>query len=65
MTGLIILAAGESSRLGKLKQNLIFNDQTLPQLAVEAGQRSKVDKIVVVLGAHANEIKPIAETLTV
>ena len=65
MTGLIILAAGESSRLGKPKQNLIFNGQTLLQLAVEAGQRSKVDKIVVVLGAHANEIKPIAETLTV
>jgi molybdenum cofactor cytidylyltransferase len=64
MTGLIILAAGESSRLGKPKQNLLFNGETLLQHAVETGQRSKVDKVIVVLGAHTHEIKPIPDTVT-
>ena len=65
MTALIILAAGESSRLGQPKQNLLFNGETLLQRAVEAGQRSKADKIIVVLGAHAETIKPIPDTFTV
>ena len=64
MIALIILAAGESSRLGSPKQNLLFNGETLLKRAVEAGQQSNVDTIVVVLGAHADLIKPIRDTLT-
>jgi molybdenum cofactor cytidylyltransferase len=59
MTGLIILAAGESSRLGRPKQNLEFEGQTLLQRAVETGIRSKCDKIIVVLGANSDKIKPV------
>src|ERR1700753_2785750 len=60
MTGLIILAAGESSRLGRPKQNLLFDGKTLLQRAVEAGKESVCGKIVVVLGANADKIAPIA-----
>jgi molybdenum cofactor cytidylyltransferase len=59
MTAAIILAAGESSRLGQPKQNLIFNGKTLLELAVESGRKSECEKIIVVLGANSNEIKPL------
>src|ERR1700742_4629961 len=64
MTGLIILAAGESSRLGKPKQNLLFNGQTLLQGAVDSAQRSTCDPVIVVLGANADQINPIAGVTT-
>ncbi len=64
MTSLIILAAGESSRLGQPKQNLIFNGKTLLQRAVESGQDSECETIIVVLGANSNEITPIPGTTT-
>ncbi len=64
MTGLIILAAGESKRLGQPKQNLVFNGHTLLQHAVQSGQASECDPIIVVLGANTEDIKPIAGTKT-
>jgi len=59
MTTLIILAAGESKRLGRPKQNLFFNGQTLLQHAVQSGQESECEAIMVVLGANSDEIVPI------
>lgn len=64
MTGLIILAAGESSRLGQPKQNLVFNGQTFLQHAVESGRLSKCKPLIVVLGSNSEKIKPIAGTIT-
>jgi len=63
MTDLIILAAGESSRLGRPKQNLLFNGQTLLQLAVQSGKESACNNIIVVLGANSEEIVPIPGTI--
>jgi molybdenum cofactor cytidylyltransferase len=40
MTALIILAAGASTRLGKPKQNLVFQRQTLLEKAIETGLAS-------------------------
>ncbi len=60
MTALIILAAGESSRLGQPKQNLLFKGQTLLQRAVEAGLQSASAIIYVVLGANSGSIIPVA-----
>ena len=51
MPAIIILAAGESSRLGKPKQNLVFENKTLLQRAVETAMRSKYRPVVIVLGA--------------
>ncbi|WP_192349918.1 NTP transferase domain-containing protein [Algoriphagus sp. Y33] len=56
-TGIIILAAGESSRLGYPKQIAQFNGKTLLQLAIDAANDSKADKRVLVLGAFRDEIK--------
>jgi len=56
MTGIIILAAGSSSRMGTAKQNLVFKGQTLLQNAVNTAVASKVDRVAVVLGANAELI---------
>jgi molybdenum cofactor cytidylyltransferase len=57
MTGLIILAAGESNRLGFPKQTLLYKGKTLLELAIEAGLKSKCRPINVVLGANIDAIE--------
>ena len=57
MTGLIILAAGESNRLGFPKQTLLYKGKTLLELAIEAGLKSKCSPVNVVLGSNANAIE--------
>ncbi|WP_296705600.1 nucleotidyltransferase family protein [Algoriphagus sp.] len=56
-TGIIILAAGESSRLGYPKQIARYKDKTLLQYAIDAANGSKAEKKVLVLGAFKDEIK--------
>ncbi|MDF2157960.1 nucleotidyltransferase family protein [Algoriphagus sp. CAU 1675] len=56
-TGIIILAAGSSSRLGQPKQLIQFKGKCLLQNAIEAAQRSKSDHLVVVLGFNPELIK--------
>jgi molybdenum cofactor cytidylyltransferase len=59
MTGLIILAAGSSSRLGSPKQNLLYQGQTLLQRAIQTALTSVChEKVVVVLGANEGIIRP-------
>ncbi len=58
MIGLIILAAGSSSRLGKPKQNLIFQGSTLLQRSIKAALAADCRQIAVVLGANAAVIEP-------
>jgi molybdenum cofactor cytidylyltransferase len=57
MTGLIILAAGKSSRLGFPKQTLLYKGKTLLEIAIEAGLNSKCKPVTVVLGANAESIE--------
>lgn len=57
-TGIIILAAGSSSRLGRPKQNLIYRGQTLLQRAIETAASTVCETILVVLGANAEAIIP-------
>lgn len=57
MTGLIILAAGASSRLGQPKQNLIYNGKTLLQHAIDVGLASQCTIIIVVLGASQEVVQ--------
>jgi len=52
MTGIIILAAGSSSRMGQPKQQLIYREKTLLQLAIQAATGVTDHKLVVVLGAR-------------
>jgi molybdenum cofactor cytidylyltransferase len=65
MTGVIILAAGSSSRLGVPKQNLIYQGQTLLQRAIETTLVSVCQPVIVVLGANENVIKPTIEEMPV
>ncbi len=53
----VILAAGESSRLGFPKQLLPFRNQTILGTVVGNVLKSKLKKIVLVLGFKAQEIK--------
>jgi len=55
--GAIILAAGSSSRLGKPKQLLIFEGESLLEKAIRAAQKSEAECYVVILGANAAKIQ--------
>jgi len=57
-TSLIILAAGESARLGQPKQQLIFNGTSLLAGAIEAGLNSLCENVTVVVGAYKEVIIP-------
>lgn len=53
----VILAAGESKRLGQPKQLVRLQDEALVDRAVRAAREASVDQIVVVLGASDDEIR--------
>ena len=57
MVNAIILAAGESKRMGKLKPLLKFKDKTFLDQIISALKLSDVDMITVVLGAEAETVK--------
>lgn len=63
--GGIILAAGDSSRLGQPKQLLSVGEENLIQRAVRVGLDSQVTPLVVVLGAGAPFIRPHLTTFSV
>ncbi len=52
----IILAAGESRRMGQPKQLLPFGDKTMLECVIDAFVTTRVDEIRVVLGYKADEI---------
>ena len=56
-TGLILLAAGSSSRLGRPKQLIEFQGKKLIKKAIDEAQKSKTDSLVVVLGWNPELIK--------
>lgn len=55
-TGIIILAAGSSSRFGKPKQLLHFNNKTLIQHIIDEAIESGAEPIVLVTGANADDV---------
>jgi molybdenum cofactor cytidylyltransferase len=57
MINAIVLAAGESKRMGKPKPLLRFNDKTFLEQVVSVLKLSDVDRITVVLGAEAETIE--------
>ncbi len=64
-TGVIILAAGESSRLGSPKQLLVYSGATLLQHSIEVAQSSDAGLVIVVLGANADLISDELKNTTV
>ena len=55
-TGIIILAAGNSSRFGNTKQLLHFNGKTLLQHAIDEATASGAEPVIVITGANEKEI---------
>lgn len=55
--GVVILAAGASTRLGRPKQLVRINGETLLERSVRLALDAGYERITVVLGAHADEIK--------
>lgn len=51
--GLILLAAGSSTRLGEPKQNLLYEGQPLLQRAIQTALASACEPVLVILGSNA------------
>jgi molybdenum cofactor cytidylyltransferase len=56
MLSAILLAAGKSQRMGKLKQLMPFGKSTIVEQAIDNLLNSAVDEVIVVLGHKAEEI---------
>lgn len=63
--GIIILAAGESKRMGFPKQLLPVNNKTLLLQLIEAALDTRIGPITVVVGAHKDKIVPIFENIPI
>jgi molybdenum cofactor cytidylyltransferase len=63
--GAVILAAGPSTRMGEPKQLLTIDGRPLLVRSVEAALEAPVWPVVVVLGAHAERIRPVLARLPV
>ena len=57
----ILLAAGESSRMAQLKALLPWRGQTLLEHQVSALLEGGAERVVVVLGHRADELRPLVE----
>jgi molybdenum cofactor cytidylyltransferase len=53
---IIILAAGESKRMGEPKQLLVYNGQTLLERTFHVASKVAADHITIVLGANSEKI---------
>lgn len=63
--GAVILAAGASSRMGEPKQLLLLDGRPLVVRAAEIALQTSAWPVVVVLGAHAEKIRPALARLPV
>jgi len=61
----IILAAGESKRMGTPKMLLPFNGSTMIENVISNVSHSKVDRILVILGSSACDIEKLIRTKSV
>ncbi|MDE2966340.1 MAG: nucleotidyltransferase family protein [Chloroflexota bacterium] len=59
MNAAVLLAAGESTRMGRPKQLLDWHGRPLIVAQIETLLNAGCRPVVVVLGAHANSIRPI------
>ncbi len=57
--GIVILAAGASTRMGTPKQLLPYGEHTLLSHTVEVAIASICHPIIVILGAYAEQIRPV------
>ncbi len=63
--GVILLAAGSSSRMGQSKQLLEIKGEQLLWKSTQTALQSEAEKIIVVLGANEQEHRKIIQSLSV
>lgn len=63
--GVVILAAGASTRMGKPKQLLLHRGRTLLRYAADTALSSMCHPVVVVIGAHAELVRKEVDDLPV
>jgi molybdenum cofactor cytidylyltransferase len=61
----VILAAGESKRMGFPKMLLPFNGSTMLECVINSVSQSKIDKVIIVLGAEKESLIQLAEKLKI
>lgn len=61
----LVLAAGESKRMGRPKQLLPFANKTILETVIDRITQSTVDEILVVLGANREQIEEVTKDLPV
>lgn len=59
----ILLAAGESSRMGRLKALLPWRNSTLLEYQLRSLLEAGIHQVVVVLGHDADRLKPVVESV--
>ncbi len=59
----VVLAAGRSERMGRPKMLLPFGRRTLIETVLAGVLKSRVDEVVVVVGAHREAIEPVVSKL--
>ncbi len=62
---IMILAAGASTRMGRAKQLLLYQGRTLVQYITEVAIASVCEPVLVVLGAYAQQIRPLLNQLPI
>jgi len=58
-TAAILLAGGDSSRMGRPKPLLVWGDETLIEYQVSQLRDAGCDPVIVVLGAHEDAVRPL------
>jgi molybdenum cofactor cytidylyltransferase len=61
----LVLAAGESKRMGESKQLLPFENKTIIETVIDHIMHSEVDEILIVLGSNREEIERTIKDLPV
>src|SRR5579864_365336 len=64
-TGIIILAAGNSSRMGELKQLMMFKNKTFLQHIIGEAKKAKLDPVICVTGYQSDIISESISRLEV
>ena len=59
----IVMAAGESRRMGRAKMTLPYGDSTILETVIRALEESEVDGVTVVLGRNWQEVYPAIQHL--
>lgn len=59
--GIVVLAGGESSRMGRPKQLLPYKGKSLLEHTVDIANDANADPVIVVLGANAESLEKIVD----